>query len=149
MGRKSRYETHVRPMIDQIAGWYAFMNEGQIAKRLGISLTSWEKYKREHQELRDALAESRQVLIEDLKKTLKQKAKGFHYKETKKTIRDVDGHKTQVVEEFERYSPPDTGAIHLLLKNLDDTWRNDDMTTVDLKREKLELDRQRSENENW
>ena len=72
---------------------------------------------------------------------IKQKAKGFHYTETKKTIRDVNGVKTQVVEQLEKYSPPDTGAIHLLLKNLDEDWRNDDKPTMDLKKEKLKIEK--------
>lgn len=149
MGRKGRYETQVQPMLGQIQEWYGLLTEEQIAKRLGVSVRSFERYKTQHEELRQALLNGKQALIEDLKATLKKKAKGFHYKETKKTIRNVNGQSTQVIEEYERYSPPDTGAIHLLLKNLDDTWRNDDKTTVDLKREKLELDRARQENESW
>lgn len=136
-------------MLGQIQEWYGLLTEEQIAKRLGVSVRSFERYKTQHEELRQALLNGKQALIEDLKATLKKKAKGFHYKETKKTIRNVNGQSTQVIEEYERYSPPDTGAIHLLLKNLDDTWRNDDKTTVDLKREKLELDRARQENESW
>ena len=149
MGRKGRYETQVQPKLGQIQEWYGLLTEEQIAKRLGVSVRSFERYKTQHEELRQALLNGKQALIEDLKATLKKKAKGFHYKETKKTIRNVNGQSTQVTEEYERYSPPDTGAIHLLLKNLDDTWRNDDKTTVDLKREKLELDRARQENESW
>jgi len=53
------------------------------------------------------------------------------------------------VEETEKYAAPDTGAIHLLLKNLDDNWRNDDKATMDMKREKLELDKQKAEAESW
>lgn len=54
-----------------------------------------------------------------------------------------------MIEEYERYSPPDTGAIHLLLKNLDPSWRNDDQATMNMKREKLELEKQKAEQDNW
>lgn len=149
MGRKSRYETHVEPYLDDIRKWYQLLNEGEIARKLGIGITSFEKYKREHPELREALKEGRFELVEDLKLTLKKKAKGFSYTEKKRVIRDENGKKTTSVEEIERYFPPDTGAIHLLLKNLDDNWRNDDKPTMDLRREKLENDKKRAENADW
>lgn len=149
MGRKSRYETHVEPYLDDIRKWYQLLNEGEIAKKLGIGVTSFEKYKREHPELREALREGRFELVEDLKLTLKKKAKGFSYTEKKRVIRDENGKKTTTIEEVERYIPPDTGAIHLLLKNLDDNWRNDDGPTMDLRREKLELDKKRAETNDW
>lgn len=149
MGRKSRYETHVEPYLGDIRKWYQILNEGEIARKLGIGITSFEKYKREHPELREALREGRFELVEDLKLTLKKKAKGFSYTEKERIIQDVDGKKTTIVREREKYAPPDTGAIHLLLKNLDDSWRNDDKPTMDLRREKLENDKKRAENADW
>lgn len=149
MGRKSRYETHVEPYLEDIRKWYQLLNEGEIARKLGIGITSFEKYKREHPELREALRDGRFELVEDLKLTLKKKAKGFSYTEKKRVIRDENGKKTTSVEEIERYFPPDTGAIHLLLKNLDDTWRNDDKPTMDLRREKLENDKKKAESADW
>lgn len=149
MGRKGRYETHVQPFLNDIAEWYGLINEDQIAKKLGISVASFEKYKNEHPELRDALKKGKEDLIEELKTTLKKKAKGFYYEETKTYIKQENGKEVKTVEKHKKYAQPDTGAIHLLLKNLDDTWRNDDKATQDLKKEKLELDRQKAENENW
>ena len=149
MGRKNRYESHVKPRLAEIRSWYGTLTEAQIAKKLGISVASFENYKADHPELVECLQNGKEALIIELKETLKQKAKGFKYTETKKTIRRVNGQDTQVIEEYERYSPPDTGAIHLLLKNIDESWRNDDQTTVDLKREKMELDRQKAESEMW
>ncbi len=149
MGRKNKYETHVQPHLEEIQEWVGTLTEEQIAKKLGISVASFEKYKSKHEELVESLKKGRENLIEELRNSLKQKAKGFHYTETKKIIRDVNGHKTQIVEEYDRYSPPDTGAIHLLLKNLDETWRNDDKQTMDLKREKIELEKSKAENQAW
>ena len=149
MGRKSRYETHVEPYLDDIRKWYQLLNEGEIARKLGIGITSFEKYKREHPELREALREGRFELVEDLKLTLKKKAKGFSYTEKERIIQDVDGKKTTIVREREKYVLPDTGAIHLLLKNLDENWRNDDGPTMALRREKLELDKKRAETNDW
>ena len=149
MGRKGRYETHVQPFLNDIAEWYGLINEDQIAKKLGISVASFEKYKNEHPELRESLKKGKEDLIEELKATLKKKAKGFYYEETKTYIKQENGKEVKTVEKHKKYAQPDTGAIHLLLKNLDDTWRNDDKATQDMKKEKLELDRQKAENENW
>ena len=149
MGRKNKYETHVRPRLKEIQSWYGTLKESQIAKKLGISVASFENYKLQYPELVECLQSGKETLIEDLKNSLKMKAKGFHYKETKKTIRVINGEKQTVVEEYEKYSPPDTGAIHLLLKNLDEDWTQDDKQTLALKREKLELEKQKAESENW
>ena len=71
MGRGAKYETHVKPYLDNIKNWIQLQNEGDIAKRLGISRQTLEKYKKEHEELRKALKEGRAELVEDLKLTLK------------------------------------------------------------------------------
>ena len=146
MAQKGKYETHVKPRLKEIAEWYEFYTEGQVAKKLGITQRTFTSYKKDHPELQEALISGRDALITDLKKTMKQKAKGFTYTETKRTIREIDGKRTVLIEEFERYAQPDTGAIHLLLKNLDETWRNDDKATMDIKRGQLDLAREKEEN---
>lgn len=151
MGRRSRYESHVEPHLKDIKEWYQWLTERQIAERLGINPSTFQKYKNEHEELRQALMNGKEALIEDLKMTMKQKAKGFRYTEKKtEVLTDADGNVTSIKETtFERYAPPDTGAMHLLLKNLDETWRNDDAETMKLKKDRLELDKQRHEDANW
>lgn len=149
MGRKSKYETHVKPYLEQIKRWYLTENEGQIAKRLGVSRDAFCDYKIQHEELAEALQKGRESLITELKDTLRKKAQGFTYKETKRVVRKDGDREQRYVEEYERYALPDTGAIHLLLKNLDPEWRNDDAATMELKRNKAELERQKAEAENW
>lgn len=150
MGRKSKYETHVKPYLQQIEEWYQDLDEQQIAvERLGIAVSTFENYKKKYPELREALKKGRQHLVGELKASLKKKAKGFYYEETKTSIREEGGKRIQVVEKYKKYAQPDTGAIHLLLKNYDPTWTNDDQTTIDLKREQLELAKQKAENDNW
>lgn len=156
MGRKNKYESHVRPYLADISKWYENMTENQIAKRLGISVASFENYKIKYPELVACLCKGKELLVDDLKDSLRRKAKGFYYTETKRTyvvIKNDEGKEEIVgaikVEQTEKYAAPDTGAIHLLLKNLDADWRNDDQATLDMKREKLELDKQKAENESW
>lgn len=150
MGRKSRYETHVLPFLKEIQEWIQELDERQIAvERLGIAVSTWENYKKKYPELRDALRKGKTQLVSDLKASLRKKAKGYTYEETKTVIRDEGGKKVQIIEKYKRYAHPDTGAIHLLLKNLDPEWRNDDKITIDLKREQLELAKQKAEADNW
>lgn len=145
MGRKDRYASHVAPRLDEIRAWYQICTEAQIAKKLGISMTTFGRYKREHPELAEVLKGSREALVEDLKLTLKKKAQGYYYEETKTVIRQEGGKDVRVIEKYKRYAHPDTGAIHLLLKNLDDDWRNDDKPTMEIKRQHLQLAKQKAE----
>lgn len=149
MGRKSRYETHVLPYIDQVRDWIQLLTEDQIAKRLGVGHTSLQKYKKEHPELAQALKEGREELVENLKMTLKKKAQGFYYEETKTVVKQENGAEVKIIERYRKYAQPDTGAAHLLLKNLDESWRNDDAATMALRREKLELEKQKHEDAAW
>jgi hypothetical protein len=150
MGRKGRYESHVQPYLKDISEWYGEMDEGSIAKRLGIATSTFESYKKKYPELREALKKGKQELISDLKSSLKKKAKGYFYEETKTSIRqDDNGHEIKVIEKYKKYAHPDTGAIHLLLKNLDPEWRNDDSATLELKKEQLNIARERAENAAW
>lgn len=149
MGRRDLYAELVLPRLAEITEWIGVTDEKTIAKKLGISARSFSKYKTEHEELRKALQKGRLALVEDLKVSLKKKARGFSFTETKTTVRQENGKKVTVVEKFDRYSPPDTGAIHLLLKNLDPTWRQDDRETMDLKAKKLNLEEKKTDAEDW
>lgn len=149
MGRKNKYDTHIKPYLQKIPKWYETMTEGQIAKKLGVSVASWENYKLAYPELVECLRSSKQMLAEELKATLKKKAQGFYYTEKKKTIKKMGKEEVKTLEEFERYSIPDTGAIHLLLKNIDDEWRNDDKPTYELKKKQTEIMQQKADQAEW
>lgn len=149
MPGKSRYETLVKPHLAEIPRWFETMTEGQIAQVCGVTKKTFIEYKKKHKELCDALNRGRVDLVTELKSSLKKKALGFEFTERKITVRQDSDVKVRIVEEYTRYSPPDTGAIHLLLKNLDDDWRNDDGETVRLKREKLDVEKKKAEQENW
>lgn len=149
MGRKDKYPTHVEPYLDDITKWYSELTEEQIAQKLGVSVQSFERYKAAHEELVQALRKGKENLVGELKASLKMKAKGFHYKETKTTIRKDGDRDIKVVEQYEKYSAPDTGAIHLLLKNLDPEWHNDDKRTMDMKQAQIDIARMKAEMEEW
>ena len=150
MGRRGRYETHVQPHLDEIRRWIQDMNEGEIAKRLGVGKGTFNEYKRKYPELERALIEGAQGMREELRETMKKKAKGFFYTETKTTIRkDANGNKTTIIEKFEKYAQPDTGALHLLLKNCDPSWHNDDQETINQKNKALKQTDKKIELSEW
>lgn len=150
MGRRSKYETHVKPYLKEIPKWYKTQTEAQICKRLGISFPVWVRYKNDYPELQKCLMQSRQALADHCKSLLKKKAEGFFYTEVKTTKYvggDHDGE--EIITTHKRYAEPDTGALHLLLKNNDDEWRNDDMQTLELKKKQLELQERKIEADEW
>ena len=124
MGRKSKYERCVKPYLDDITKWTEEYNEGEIAAMLKIAPETFSRYKTLFPELAEAVNNGKNNLVKELKNTLKKKARGFHYEETKITkIHNPDDESDQEwiekIEVNQKYAQPDTGAIHLLLKNLD------------------------------
>lgn len=154
MGNKSKYEELVIPHLKDITKWTEDLTDAEIAERLNISRRTFATYKKEHPELREAIEKGKKVLVQQLKDTLKKKAKGFYYEEVK-TVKihnpdaDADQEWIERIEVNRKYAQPDTGAAHLLLKNLDPTWRNDDRETMDIKKKQVELQKQKLEQDNW
>lgn len=149
MARKSKYETHVEPFLASIPELCLSMNEKELAEHLGISEASLNTYKNEHPELREALMKGKRSLEHELKATLRRRALGYEYVEVKKTIRKDGGKDVVVIEETKKYSHPDVAAIHLLLKNIDPEWHNDDNATLEIKRAQLEIQKAKAEQEEW
>lgn len=151
---KSKYDSHVKPHLDKITKWMEDLTDEQIAARLKISRKSFIEYKKQHPELVEALEKGKKRLVVELKDTLKKKAKGFYYEEVK-TVKihnpdsEADQEWIEKIEVNRKYAQPDTGAAHLLLKNLDPTWRNDDAETMKLKKQQVEIQKQKLEQDNW
>lgn len=151
MARIGKYDTHVKPHLEEITKWLSEgVSEEEIAtEKLHISVSSFTNYKRQHEELRAAIQKALPQQIKLVKNALLKRAIGFHEPE-KETIVEVENGKKKLKErEVDKYYPPDVGAIHLWLKNHDETWTNDDKETMSLKRAKLELEKLKAEAENW
>lgn len=147
---KPSYETHAQPCLDQIAEWYKTMSVRQIAKKLGISKTTLYKWATEHAELQQALDKGKDDLVDDLKSAIKKRALGYDYEET--TVKHTDSEKNgfeTVTTTVKKHLPPDLGSIHLLLKNLDPDWHNDDQPTLKMKQQELDIKQQRADAESW
>lgn len=118
-GRKNKYETHVKPHMDKIfhwkqQGWY----EEDIFKALGISKTTWAKYKRENEELRNVIIEGDKHIGQVAERSLFDNLKWQEAVETKEYIKiEKDGSRTKRVEKITRQIPPNITAIIFALKN--------------------------------
>lgn len=168
-GRKSKYETHVFPYLTEIQEWARELEEQQICKRLGIGKSAWNEYKKKYPELASALKEGHQDLVTQLRSALIKKAKGYRYTETKVTeervkwpeelyekllkagLKDEEISMARIVktETAKKEYTPDVAAINLALKNYDkENWANDPQM-LEIRREELELQKKKIEENDW
>ena len=145
-GQPSKYDTHVKPRLAEIEKMAETMTDKQIAKAIGVHISTWCDYKNKYPELVEALKKGRERLVRDLIGTLVRKAKGFQYSE-KKIIRE----KGVVVreEEYIKSSLPDVAALNLLLKNYNkENWSNDPQV-IELRKKELKLREKQIEAGEW
>lgn len=169
-GRKSKWETDIKPNLPLIQEMAKTMTEKQIADSLGISYTgTWSVCKQQHPELVEVLKKGRQNLVAELRGALIKKAKGYEYTETKETTERVKwpdelyammidaGFTPQQIgqarlvktEIAHKIMSPDVAAINLALKNYDkENWSNDPQQ-LELKKRELELREKQIENNDW
>ena len=150
-GRKSAYDTIVKPRFDDILRWLRNgATEEIIYKNLGISKNAFYQYKKEIQEFNDLLKKGRESIVEELRGILMKKARGFEYKEYKRVTKVEDGETTvQSNEEYTKQALPDVAAANLLLKNYDkENWSNDPRSD-DLKKAEFELKKKAFDKDNW
>ena len=169
VGRKSKYETHVKPYFTEIQEWCRTMTETQIAEKLGVGASTFQYYKTEFPELAECLKKGRQNLVAELRSSLIKKAKGYDYIETKVITEDVKWpevlyaelieagfspeqiHQAKLVrtEVYKKEASPDVAALNLALKNYDkENWANDPQS-LELKKKELELKKKQIEDNNW
>ena len=136
-GRKNKYEQYVQPYIPKIIEWTkSGATEKEICAALGIAVSTFNEYKNKYSELTDALRAGRQNVVLDIKAALLKKALGFTYEE-KKGVKK--GNEVVNAEVYVRYSPPDTTAAQMLLRNYDPEWQDKDTLTNKFKQQELEI----------
>lgn len=146
-GRKSKYDEYVKPYLAQIAEWKkSGATDKEISDALGVALSTFSEYKNQYSELSDALRTGKQTVILNVKAALYKKAIGFEYEE-KRGIKKGD--KVVSTEIFKRYSPPDTTAAAMLLRNYDDEYRDKDSAQTDFKRQEIEIKKALAEANNF
>ena len=140
-GRKTVYETHIQPRLDDIRRWRKVgATVEAMCEVLGVAKTTFHKYLNEKPEFADAYKKGKVELVMDLRGELARIA-FKHTLETKKQHIKQDletGNKTQYTEIVTKEIDGDIAAINLLLKNLDDNWSNDPQNLA-LRKQELEL----------
>lgn len=142
----NKYHSNVEPYLEEISRMALQMTEKQIAAELGVAESSFRTYKHKYPALVEALKKGRRQLVMELKSTLIQKAKGYNYTEKKQVYENGELVREEV---YTKAALPDTGSIHLLLKNLDpDNWAENPQALA-LKKQELELQKEKMEFQNW
>ena len=128
-GRPSKYETHIKPHLEQIKKWAEQgATERQIAKQLGVAYSSFCLYKTKYPELSELLkSKDMKPLVEELRSALVKKALGFEYKEKKEYIKEdpETGNKVKYLEITTKKALPDTTAIFGALNIYDPEYVRD------------------------
>ncbi len=160
-GRKNVYDTKIKPHLESIKKWIADgATEQSIAKTLGVSHTTFNKYKNEKVELMEAVKRNRMPCVDNIensmykaalggKETLKKvmKVKHIEYQENGKRLREYE---TLEPYEEEVYFPPNTTAGIYLLKHWGkEKGYTNDPATLELKRQEFEHKKEIDEIINW
>lgn len=148
IGRPTKYETHVEPYMDEIHDMARTMSEKQMAYTLGISYSTWKRYKKEFPALLDTLKKGRYALVQELRSALIKRAVGYEYTEITEKYED-DGNKLVEKTVKIKWMPPDVAALNLALKNYDgENWANDPQMLA-LRRDELRLRQKQAEDKDW
>ncbi|HAL08925.1 MAG TPA: transposase [Staphylococcus sp.] len=126
MARRTKYDTHVKPRLEEIEAWCrdGYTDE-QISKLLGVAYSTFKEYKKNKSALLDALKRNKSIADIRVEESLYDKA-------TSKTIKKMVPIKLKrtyveggfvLAEEYiemvevEEEIPPDTTAMIFWLKN--------------------------------
>lgn len=150
-GRKSKYETHVKPRLTEIEMWLKKgLSEEQIYTNLGVGKTSWHNYKNKYPELVETLKNGREVQILEVENALYKNATGYYYYVDEAVKVKLGNGKEDVrVVRLQKFKPPETGAIAFFLKNKAPDRYSDNPQMLEIKREELELRKKQAEFANW
>lgn len=144
MGRKSKYESNVKPYLSQIEMWKKTgATDEQIAKQLDIHIDTFCEYKKKYSEFSEVLKKGKDVFVAELKNSLASLC--FKHKLEKKIIRKrqtVDGETVTHTEIVQIDVDPSPVAINMMLKNVDrDGKWSDNPQGMSLREQELELKR--------
>lgn len=141
----------IQEKLGQIEQWTKDgLSEIQIIRNLGVGKTTWEVYKKEHNELAEVLKKGREVQIKEVENSLYKNATGFYYYvEEAYKVKDTDGNERLEKISVKKFKAPETGAICFFLKNKDKANWTDNPQMMDLKREELDVRKSAAEFKEW
>lgn len=137
MARPSKYESHVQPKLNLVEAWARDgLTLEDIAKNLGVALSSLCEYKNQFLELSEALKRGKDDIDIIVENSLLKRATGYDYEEvtqeplynpiTGEPILNEDGTpKISITKIVRKQVVPDTTAQIFWLKNRRPTaWRD-------------------------
>lgn len=141
MGRPSKYETEVKPHLDEIRrAVESGATDKEIADAFGLAVSTIYEYKKKYKEFSKAFARGRKRIVFEIKAALLKKALGFEYEEEKRVgKKDKDGENIILVEKYKRYSAPSEQAAAMLLRNYDENWRDNDKASAEIRKQETDL----------
>lgn len=147
-GRKSKYETAVKPFLDDIN---KKVREGvieeEIAKALGISVATLNNYKNKYPEFKEALSKNKgKDILQQLINAGVQNAIGYYKDEV--TITEKDG--VKVTTKTRKWVPANGTLNIFYVKNFgkDEGFASDPLD-YELKKAKAELEQAKFDDDNW
>lgn len=152
-GRRSVYETNVKPYFDYIKKWLINgATEKQVAEQLKIAYSTWNNFKNDESkpeflELLETIKKERITLVDELKGALVKAALGYEYTEEKIFIDAADdGSMKKKKEIYKKYAQPNPTAIFGALNIYDESFVNN-KAVYKLKEKELDLKIQAAERE--
>mgnify|MGYP002513491086 CR=1 FL=1 len=147
-GRPNKYDTDVKPRFEEIEDWLQIgATDKEIAENLGINKATICEYKKRYPEFNELIKNGRKAPVQAIKAALFKRATGFTYSEKVTTLSDKDG---LTIKTYEKYALPDPASAIILLKHWDKEheWTQDP-ATLKIRKQELELKKQRIEAEDW
>lgn len=123
-GRKKRFtKADIPDLAEKFEAWgREGLIDSEIAKRLGISLSSLYNYKNEFPELAEALHKAKAEADYLVKESLFKKANGFYYYEEEEIFDDMGA--LIRTKRMKKFIAPDTKAMQIWLQNREpEEWR--------------------------
>lgn len=138
-GRKSKYDTHVAPRLQEIEWWCREgLTEIEICKRLDVAESTFNNYKREFSELMESLKKGKEIADYQVEDALYKRAIGYEYEEETRQLTESGAFTTTKI--VTKHVSPDTGAIALWLKNRKrDSWQKHNSIDEEFKKEQINL----------
>ena len=138
---KSKWK-QVEDRMILIEGWAREgLSDMQIAEKLGISKTTFYKFKNEHSELSELLKKGKEVVDYEVENALLKRALGYEYEEkTYETKYNIETGKLEEVltkRVTKQVSPDTTAQIYWLNNRKPKQWRN--KQNIDLSNDGLSL----------
>lgn len=146
-GRKSKYESHVKPHLQAIKeALERGVDEKEIAKGLGVSISAWCEYKNKFTEFMEVFKKKDVTeILNKLDSALMKIAVGYEYQEKKQYIKkDESGESATYTEITTKHQPPNVTAIFGAYNRFDPNYIKD-KAYYELKLQELEIKRMNAE----